>query len=306
MSRVLSAPVKTAVPPVDRVAAVGAILSLSEAQLDYAQAKLALDRLVDPAIDVGAVTAEQDALASRSLQLAASATDDGAKLAALRRLLYQSGPWNGWRPFAYDHANIRGADVRVKLLSHYLETRLGDCVSMPVLFLILADRLGLDVALAQAPNHLFVRHTDATGLVTNFETTSGANPARDEWIRQVRPMGARAIESGLYMRTLSRREGVAVMATTLLQHLMETRRYEEAIGVAEAILRHHPRDGLTLANQGNAWFHLLKREFLDRYPAPSLIPPHLRPHFHFLRERGLAAFSAARALGWRHDSNPGR
>jgi regulator of sirC expression with transglutaminase-like and TPR domain len=300
------APIETAAPPTDVVGAVQAILAPPDAQLDYAEAKLAVDRLVDPGIDTARVAAELDALAQHALSLSGRSPDDGAKIEALRRLIYRSGPWNGWRPFGYDHSNVRGADVRVKLISHYLDTRLGDCVSMPVLFLILADKLGLEVALAQAPNHLFVRHTDRGGLVTNFETTSGANPARDEWIRQVRPMTDRAIESRLYMRTLSRREGVAVMATTVLQHLMDSGRYEQAIGVGETILSHHPNDGLVLANIGNACFHLLKREFLDSYPAPSLIPLHLRPRYRSLRERNLAAFSAAGALGWESDADPSR
>jgi hypothetical protein len=73
--------------------------------------------------------------------------------------------------------------------------------------------------------------------------------------------------------------------------------------VAGAILRHHPRDGLTLANMGNAYFRLLKREFLDRYPASFLVPPHLKPRYCFLQERNLAAFSQARGLGWEPDAD---
>lgn len=40
----------------------------------------------------------------------------------------------------------------MKLLSRYLDSRRGDCVSMPILFLILADRLGLDVSLSTRRN----------------------------------------------------------------------------------------------------------------------------------------------------------
>lgn len=283
------------------VAAVTAILSAPDRELDYRRAKLALDSIVDPDIDSGAVATELGVLAEKALELAGPAVDDRPKLNALRRLIYESGPWNGDRPFAYDHANLRGANVRVKLISHYLETRLGDCVSMPLLFLILADRIGLNVALSTAPFHVFVRHIDPTGRATNFETTSGANPARDEWLRQSRPMSDRAIESGLYMRTLCRREGIALMATTVLQFLMDSRRYEDAVEVAEAILAHNPRDAVALVNMGCAYQHILRRDFPDDYGMQCLVPPHLQPRYQFLQLRHRSVFLAAERLGWQPD-----
>ena len=282
---------------------VQAILSRPEERLDYAEAKLALDRIVDPAIDRDATMAELDRLADGARKLAGSQPNEAALLAALRRLIYQSGPWNDYRPFDYDHSNVRGADVRMKLISHYLDRRLGDCVSMPVLFLILADKLGLDMALVSAPNHIFLRHIDASGRVTNLEATSGADPARDEWIRKIRPMTDRAVESGLYMRTLGRREGVALMATIVLQGLMDERRYGEAVNVSGVILEHGPKDGLTLANRGNACERILRRDFLDRYGIQFLVPIHLQPRYQWLWACNHAAFAAAADLGWRHEDS---
>ena len=279
---------------------VRAILSAPEDRLDYARAKLALDALVDPSSDPEATMAELDRMARKAKHLAGPGADSSAKLDALRKLIYASGPWNWYRPFAYDHSNVRGANIRVKLISHYLETRLGDCVSMPILFLILADKLGLDIALASAPNHLFLRHRQANGHVVNLEATSGAMPARDIWLRQVRPMSDRSIETGLYMRTLSRREGIAAMAISVLQYLGEARLHEETIAAAEAILEHNPRDGLTLANLGNAYERMMRRDFLDSYGSPLLVPIALRPRYQFLWSRNHAAFAKAKALGWEY------
>ncbi|HEY0112393.1 MAG TPA: transglutaminase family protein [Allosphingosinicella sp.] len=257
--------------PVDRVREV---LSWPEERLDYAEAKLALDRAVDASIDSAATIAKLNKLAEAALALAGLGATSDARLKALRTVVYESGPWNDYRPCAYDHSNIRGRNVRVKLISHYLETRLGDCVSMPVLFLILADKLGLDVALAASPLHLFVRYRAENSQVINLETTSGALPARDVWIRQARPFSDRALANRIYMRTLSRREGVAAMAGVVLQHLNDRRRDEEAIAVTELMLQQNPRDVHALANQGNAYGRLVQAEFLDKYPSkllPSLL-----------------------------------
>lgn len=59
---------------------------------------------------------------------------------------------------------------------------------MPMVFLILADWLGLDVTLATAPGHVFLRYRTESGRVINIEATSGGHPARDQRFRERMPM----------------------------------------------------------------------------------------------------------------------
>jgi tetratricopeptide (TPR) repeat protein len=149
-----------------------------------------------------------------------------------------------------------------------------------------------------APVHFYLRHRDESGRITNLETTSGALPARDVWIRQTRQVSDRGIETGFYMRSLSRREGVAAMALTIVEHLMGQRQFREAVAVLEIILRHNPRDGIAWANLGNAYHRILQNEFLDRYGSHFLIPLQQRANYLMLLQRNHAAFAAAKALGW--------
>jgi hypothetical protein len=284
--------------PLDPAAAVRAALSASGERLNYAGAKLALDRIVDPALDVEATMAELLRMASIARELAGGSATDGAKLAALRKLIYESGPWNDHRPFGYDHSDPYGQHLPHKLLHNYLAGRLGQCVSMPILFLILADWIGLRVALASAPEHIFVRYTDGAGRTFNLETTSGAHPARDVWYRDCFRMSDRAIGSGLYMRTLSRREGAALMATTVAEHLRARGRYEDVIAVCEVILEHDRRAGAVMVMQGSAYGALLHREFEQKYTVPFLVPEHLQARRLRLIERNNSLIDAAEALGW--------
>lgn len=227
----------------------------------------------------------------------ASATN-AARLSALRTLLYEAGPWNGGRPCGYDHSDPLGTDIANKLLANYLRTRRGNCISMPILFLVLAERLDLDVALALAPLHVFLHHRDEYGRVVNIEATSGGHPARTEWLRQNFRVSEREIATGIYLRSLSRREAIAHMATTVVEHLIGTGRCREALAVSEIILRHSPRDVHAMAKQGHACAMLIETEFTRKYPAPSLIPPLLRGRYLALCARNRAAFEAAEALGW--------
>lgn len=154
------------------------------------------------------------------------------------------------------------------------------------------------MALATAPLHVFVRYRSERGPVVNIEATSCGHPARDVWYREQMPMSDRAVASGLHLRSLSKREGVALLATTVLEHLIERRRLNEALGVAEAILRHAPRDAYTMVKAGTICGSLIQTEFKDRYPDPAFIPTPLIARCAMLAERNRAMFAAAEALGW--------
>ena len=285
-------------PASEPAAVVRNVLSLPDNRLDYGRAKLAFDQIIDPSLNVEANLAEIDRLASRADALAGANASPAAKLSALRRVIYQSGDWNGNRPFSYDLADPLGQNVRNKLISTYLTTRRGNCVSMPILLLIVGERMGLNLALSTAPLHMFLRHTDESGREINLEATSGGHPARALWYRQNLPMTDRAIESGLYMRTLTRREAVAHMASTVVDFLMTEGSFQDAIEVAEVILQHYPRDGYTMVKLGTAYAEVMRIEFVDRFPTPAMIPPALQQRYIMFAQRNRASFPAAEALGW--------
>lgn len=188
------------------------------------------------------------------------------------------------------------------MLSTYIRTRKGNCVSMPVLFLIVADRIGLKVRLAAAPLHLFVRYIDPAGVSHNLEATSGGNEAPAEVYRRNMPMSERAIRSGLYMRTLSKRETIAQMAASVLDFLMAERRFQEAADVADAMLAVNSRDAYALVKKGSAMGEMIKAEFAVNFPTPDLIPPSLRPRYSMLAAANEKAFRDAAALGWEPSS----
>ena len=277
---------------------VSAVLSTTDSRLDYARAKLTFDRIIDPSVNAEAIVGEVEHLATRAIALAGFHANDIAKLAALRRVIYESGEWNGNRPFSYDQADPLGRNVRNKLLSTYLATRRGNCVSMPILMLLVGERMGLNLSLSTAPLHVFVRYTDPLGREMNLEATSGGHPSRTIWYRQQMPMSDRSIESGLYMRTLTRREVVALMANVVLEFLLGERRFQEAIEVGEIILQNSPRDALTMVQVGTAYAGLMNAEFVELYPIPSSIPPPLRARHAMLTGRNQQLFQAAEALGW--------
>ncbi|GAB4520088.1 MAG: transglutaminase family protein [Parvularculaceae bacterium] len=267
--------------------------------LSLATAKLTIDKLIDPSIDSEAELANIDAMVATIEEMAGPGAGAMAKMATIQRFIYAPGPWNDYRPFAYDHADPLGEKITNKMLTTYMETRLGNCVSMPFLVLVLADELGLDATASTAPLHVFVKFTDEHGRKFNLEATSGLNPARDAWYEQNMPMTEAARANGVYMKELSRTETLAVMATTVVEHLIYVGDYENAIAVSDVILAHYPEHAFVWTKKGTAIYYLIKEQFYDPYPRPEDVPPELAGQFMFFQQMNESAFARADALGWR-------
>lgn len=281
----------------DPLNAVRRLLDVFDTELDYTRAKLAFDAVVDPAGDSASTVRELDALTLKARALANGDRRPSVWIAAVRTLLHKAGPWNDQRVFAYDMSDPEGRGMPGKLLQTYLATRLGQCVSMPVLFLILAERLGVQVAFASAPEHVFVRYRDETERWINLETTSGAHPARDAWYCEQFPITGQSIRSGLYLRTLNKREGIAVLTSTVVEHLLAQSAWDEAIAVCRIVLQHHPREAFALIAMGRAYAHLLDR-FLRENPNPKKLSPEKSSYGRMLVEGNARCFATAENFGW--------
>jgi hypothetical protein len=146
---------------------------------------------------------------------------------------------------------------------------------------------------------VFVRYTNPiNGRSIAIEATIGGNPTRD--IRYHQKMGVTDVQvaSGIYLGNLSKRESIAVMASTVNELLIEQERYGEAIELSNVLLEHFPKDVHALLTRGTAQGLILRTEFGDKYPTPALIPPPLRPRYRQLASGNAAAFRQAEAWGW--------
>ncbi|TPM40180.1 transglutaminase family protein [Mesorhizobium sp. B2-3-4] len=284
---------------------VRSLLDAPESEMDFARAKLAVDKFVDPSTDEAGTLAQIDGMVATVNKMLGTLPPDAAstsmeKMKALRTFLYEGGWWNNGRPFQYDLSDPYGQQPGAQLLSNYLATRKGNCVSMPTLFLILGKRLGLDVTLSTAPLHVFVKFTDdATGKTWNLETTSSAGFTRDEWYRQKLPMTDVAITNGVYLKTLSRREALSIIATPVLDNLITTGRYDEAIALADVLIDAYPANAYILVKKGTAYYRLLDANIIKKYPKQNDVPADKIAYANDLYRANQDAFAKAEALGWR-------
>ncbi|WP_236611023.1 transglutaminase-like domain-containing protein, partial [Xanthomonas citri] len=212
------------------------LLQQPEGSIDLARAKITIDRMIDPSIDTEATLREVDQWAAKARARFPAGASNKVKMDLLISTLYEPGPWNDHRPFGYDYTDPFGQDVNNGLLSHYFATRKGQCVIMPIAFLVIGQRLGLPLTMTTAPYHLIVKYGDEEqGQWTNFEATSALfHP--DSGYEQAMSIPPEATRNDTFLRPFSQRETAALFATaSLLPHYRAGKQAERMLAASDLI-----------------------------------------------------------------------
>lgn len=285
------------------------LVALPEDQIDFGQAKLTIDQLVDPAADVAwaahqleqmtATVRSMMALQSRNRTLTAA-----AKVDVLRACLYLPGAWNGNKIFKYDLENDpTGKEILANnLLPTYLRTRLGNCVSMPILFIVLAQRLGIEATLATAPEHLFVKYRGESGAYLNLECTHDCGPKRDiSYIKEFE-ITEKAIANRLYLQPLSKRDVVLAMAG-VLRTMYYNKKDIAGLHALADLLQEHRRNSLeALQTKTTAFGAELIVRYRSKYKRFEDIPVEEREGARELLWKIKTLDERVAAMGWRQPS----
>jgi regulator of sirC expression with transglutaminase-like and TPR domain len=289
---------------VDRnIAIIQSFLKLPDNQIDLAKVNIAIDRMIDPKLDDKNTLKTLDDMASSVARMAPFTATSREKIDALRAYLYLPGAWNNNQVFTYDLAgDPKGSKIPNKLITNYLKSRKGNCVSMPLLFVILGQKLGINVTIAQAPEHFFVRYIDESGQSFNLEATTGAGLKKDASYKSEFGIPQKAIENGLYLRSLSKKETVLMIFTTLASRYCNNKEAENLMAIADFFLELNPKSIDGMLSKGYSYYLQLDRDFLSKYPKPKDIPIDKRDQFIELENNNRAWYEKTEALGWREPS----
>ena len=147
------------------------------------------------------------------------------------------------KPYTYDFDDMWGEKDWTKMfVSNLLETGKGNCHSMPYLYKILADELGIPTYLAFAPNHIYIKTYSQKMGWYNTELTSGTFPI-DAWIIASGYVTVDAVRNGLYMDTLNTKQCVANCLLDLAQGYQRKFGKENpdfVVKCCNTCLKHHP------------------------------------------------------------------
>ena len=120
-------------------------------------------------------------------------------------------------PFQYNFDDFAGQkEWSSMFVSTLMQTKKGNCHSLPYLYKIIMDELGQPAYLSLAPNHIYIKAQNKRVGWYNIELTCGDFPT-DAWLMASGYVHTDALRNGIYMDTLSQKQSVSLCLVDLAQ-----------------------------------------------------------------------------------------
>ncbi|WP_374463592.1 hypothetical protein [Chryseobacterium sp.] len=145
------------------------------------------------------------------------------------------------KAFEYDFKDYLGEkDYSKMFVSKLLKTGSGQCHSMPLYYLILAEAMGTEAYLSLAPNHSYIRFVDDEGEMRNIELTNGVF-STNTFLLESGYIKSEALQNKIYMENLTKKELLAMAYFDLARGYVHKFGYDEFVGkVIEKALELYP------------------------------------------------------------------
>ncbi len=172
-------------------------------------------------------------------------------------------------PFTYDFVDFFGKESWANMyVSKLLITHKGNCHSLPYLYKILADELGATCWLSLAPNHMYIKNRCKKIGWYNTELTSGEFPI-DAWITTSGYIPVKAVQSGIYMDTLSNQQAIALCILDLAKgYEQQTKNYYDGfiIKCCDLVLQYHPVNVQAILLKAETLKRIYQKEQQEKSP----------------------------------------
>ena len=283
------------------------------AEIDESNINIGLWALIiakhrDPTIDVNRYLKKLDSLAQTVLK-GLPDQSDLAKVSLIQIVLYRAGFWNQGDVFSYDFEDPFGDRGGSNLLPNALDRRRGNCLSLPALFLAVAERVDpqLQIRAVAVPTHFFCRFRDRqTNLILNIETTSGQMYEGDDIpIEKFKPT-PRSVMAGLYMKDLTKKEFLVELLSTLVQPRFQHGGIESADQYADLALQINPRSPFGLITKSNVSYQKGKNLFDQIRRSGKIIDSNQKSELRRFQQKSSTQIGMLKRLGWRPSSEEDR
>lgn len=133
------------------------------------------------------------------------------------------------KAFEYDFKDYMGEkDYSKMFVSKLLKTGTGQCHSMPLYYLMLAEAMNTEAHLSLAPNHSYVRFMDDEGKFRNIELTNGMFPTDNSFLESGY-IKSEALQNKIYMENLSKKELLGMAYFDLARGYVHKFGYDEFV-----------------------------------------------------------------------------
>jgi antitoxin component HigA of HigAB toxin-antitoxin module len=214
------------------------------------------------------------------------------------------------KPFLYDFDDFLGEKDWTKMfVTKLLKTGKGQCHSLPLLYLILAEEIKAKAWLALAPEHSYIKFADNTGRnILNFETTNG-NAVSYDWLMESGYINSLAIKNNTYLDTLGKNQLYATLLSDLVMGYTNKFGYDEFVEtMVDTILKIHPQSVQGLIFRADLLALLTKYELkkagkppiekIQQYPEANKYYTALMQHYDFIDGLGYQQMPKDKYAAW--------
>ncbi len=234
------------------------ILELPEEEIDLGLACLIIAKEAYPDMNIEFFDCALNYMVDVIKALNRDNPDPESRIALLNHYLFVPGNWNDSITFTFDFEDMQGRKTENRYLNGLIATKKGNCVTIPMLYLAIADRLGWPIYPVRAPQHFFCRYIidSDSNKYYNIETTS-KGMILDDWLYvDEMKITKDGLKNGCYLRTLTKKEYLASMVHNHVQlywhlgntYFFQARNYERLMLMEKNSLAIE-QETLTLVNR---------------------------------------------------------
>lgn len=199
------------------------LFDLPENEINIGIASLVMAKEFYPNMNVDFFLYSFDYMSQRFNEVFGHYENPNERVRALNTYFYKPGHWNDGISFGYDDNDLQVTKLSNRFINGYIATKKGSCITMPLLYVILGERLGWPIYPVRSAKHFFVRYIPEELYINfdqNIETTNGGSFISNEQYKLDVQIPDKAIENGVYLRTLSKKEYLAsLLLVNAAQHL---------------------------------------------------------------------------------------
>ncbi len=211
--------------------AVEDLFDLAEEEINIGIASLVLAKEFYPNMNVDFFLFSFDYMAQRFNEVFGQYDNPDERVRALNTYFYKPGHWNDGITFGYDDDDLHVTKLSNRFINGYIASKKGSCITMPLLYVILGERLGWPIYPVRSAKHFFVRYIPEElnlNFDQNIETTNGGSFISNEQYKFGVQIPDKAIENGVYLRTLSKKEYLASLLLINANQHLENNNIERA------------------------------------------------------------------------------
>lgn len=208
---------------------------IEDERIDLLRAALTFARIEDPKLDIEHYVRRVDALAKRVAAKIQDPDDPVQMIAALNEVLFQEEVFRGNSVDYYSPRN--------SFLQHVLDRQLGIPISLALVYMEVARRIGFSLYGVGMPGHFLLKHYDVDGHAILIDAFERGSIVTEEDCRQK----LNSIYSGQvalqpeFLLAVTRRQMLTRMLNNLRSVYLSQRDFRRAVQVVDLILVIYPR-----------------------------------------------------------------